>query len=54
MPAAFYRCPITHENIPTPTSEERSAVGRALYKVMTCPACNRGHIVNLRSGEVRT
>jgi hypothetical protein len=55
MPAAFYRCPVTAQNILMPTADGASADGRApIYKVVTCSACNRGHVVNLKSGEVHT
>ena len=55
MPAAFYRCPIAGQNMPMPIADGASADGRApTYTVVTCSACNRGHVINLKSGEVRT
>ena len=52
MPASLYRCPITGQNIPTPWTDVSSAGSAPLYKAIACLACNRGHLVNLRTGEV--
>jgi hypothetical protein len=52
MPPSLYRCPVTDQNILTPRADESPAGGTPLYKVVRCSACNRGHLVNLRTGEV--
>ena len=53
MPPSLYRCPVTDQNILTPRADESRAGGTPLYEVVRCSACNRGHLVNLRTGEVR-